>query len=345
LISKDSSRSSSQLLVGALLFAIGIGVGLLIAPARLLDSVQELVASTNGSTAEPLVSSIAVNVRSTRVESTEFETLYIDLAESDTRILQDVVRTGRRRGMILQESDAMLPARIRFAAGPEMRAKVRIKGDFLDHIDTDKWSLRIQLQDGHIEGMRRFSIQHPKTRGYIWEWLIMAMARHEGLIAPRSRFIQVVLNGNSTGIYYLEEHFSKELLESQGRREGPIVRFSEDAYWSTHYQYSLHTGRALTESIKPAALFTSAEPVAYGQGRIAQIDGLNRQLHEALRQLRDLQAQVLWSRSETNWTFQPSCVGCRPSRRCVRRRSMRSSTLIQCHGCTRSTRFFAANMA
>ena len=34
------------------------------------------------------------------------------------------------------------------------------------------------------------------------------------------------------GVYALEEHFTKELLESQKRREGVIISFDEHRFWS-----------------------------------------------------------------------------------------------------------------
>jgi hypothetical protein len=41
----------------------------------------------------------------------------------------------------------------------------------------------------------------------------------------------MMLNGEELGIMAIEEHFSKELLEAQSRREGIIVRFDESLVW------------------------------------------------------------------------------------------------------------------
>jgi hypothetical protein len=53
-----------------------------------------------------------------------------------------------------------------------------------------------------------------------------------GLLVPRYGFVNVVVNGEDWGVYAIEEGFSKELLESQGRRESVIVRFDESLYWA-----------------------------------------------------------------------------------------------------------------
>ena len=78
--------------------------------------------------------------------------------------------------------------------------------------------------------LKRFSIQHSKTRGYLHEWLFMKILKDEGLIAHRTRFVNFVLNGNNLGIYNLEEQHSKELFESNNRREGPIVGFNKNLW-------------------------------------------------------------------------------------------------------------------
>ena len=58
----------------------------------------------------------------------------------------------------------------------------------------------------------------------------MKVLKDEGLIAHRTRFVNFVLNGNNLGIYNLEEQHSKELLESNNRREGPIIGFNKNLW-------------------------------------------------------------------------------------------------------------------
>jgi hypothetical protein len=79
--------------------------------------------------------------------------------------------------------------------------------------------------------MRRFSIQHPKVRGFQGEILFFETLRHVDVLAPRYRFANITVNGERIGMMALEEHFSKELLESRQRREGPIMRFDESLVW------------------------------------------------------------------------------------------------------------------
>ena len=115
----------------------------------------------------------------------------------------------------------------------KLKAELRLKGDWVDHIEhPTKLSFRIKIRkQGYVFGMKRFSIQHPKTRKYQAELLLMDEMRRWGVIAPRYRFVDVRINDYGIGVMALEEHFSKELLESQTRREGPIVILDEDLMW------------------------------------------------------------------------------------------------------------------
>jgi hypothetical protein len=136
------------------------------------------------------------------------------------------------RGVLLQGDSDFVPASIR-SGDKNIRVKLRLKGDWTDHLEGNKWSFRIHVKGKkQLFGMRRFSIQHPKTRGYQGEVLVNETLRHMGVIAPRYFFVDVVLNGDGIGIMAVEEHSSKEMLEANGRRESVIIRFDESQFWA-----------------------------------------------------------------------------------------------------------------
>ncbi len=118
----------------------------------------------------------------------------------------------------------------------DFKIKAKLKGVHEDHWKHPlKWSFKIKMDDEQNElktifNLKRFSLQHSKTRGYLHEWLFMKVLKDEGLIAHRTRFVNFVLNGNNLGIYNLEEQHSKELLESNNRREGPIIGFNKNLW-------------------------------------------------------------------------------------------------------------------
>ena len=120
-------------------------------------------------------------------------------------------------------------------------------------------------------GMNKFSLQSPVTRNYIWEWLFHELLRYEGLPSLRYYFRPLIVNGNHRGIYAIEEHFDKILLESNGFKEAPIIKFSEDLFWESRhkigYRKSFSTGFKLKKIFKNPVLnknFTTANKLLNG---------------------------------------------------------------------------------
>ena len=81
--------------------------------------------------------------------------------------------------------------------------------------------------------MKAFSIQHPKTRSFLKEWIMHQIFRDENILTTRYGFVTASLNGENLGIYAYEEHFSKELLKYNKRMEAPILKVNEEGIWET----------------------------------------------------------------------------------------------------------------
>ena len=158
--------------------------------------------------------------------------LVLDIKFRNLQQLYRLRAAALEEHVMLQGDDAFVPGTIRHNGGAA-RVRLRFKGDFTSHIRGDKWSFRIHVKgDDHILGLRRFSIQHPAQRAYQGEVLFFETLRHVGVLAPRYFFVDAVINGSDVGLMAVEEHFSKELLESNGRRDGVIVRFDETLMWT-----------------------------------------------------------------------------------------------------------------
>jgi len=140
-------------------------------------------------------------------------------------------REALERRFLITEEDAFVPATLRLD-GRSVDVRVRLKGDLSDHLLGDKWSFRVEVQGGDsVLGMRRFSLQAPYTRGFQAEPLFFDFLREQGILTPRYRIVDLRVNGRSAGRMALEEHFGNELLESQKRRAGVIVRFDEQYFY------------------------------------------------------------------------------------------------------------------
>ncbi len=218
---------------------------------------------------------VAVNYpKGFQVDPIELE---LKVNDADMQRLQQVVEDARARGVIVPEGNEYVPAELISPDGIS-KAKVRIKGKLTDHVKGDKWSFRvIARKNGGFNGMRRFSLQHPGTRNYLYDWFYHKLMEGEGIVALRYGFVRLRFNDEDLGVYAYEEHFGPELLENNGRSEGPIFRFDPSLYW----EHRLNEMRKLKVD-GPYAEYQAASVDAFGSGEIAEDPGLRRQFEEAV---------------------------------------------------------------
>ncbi len=155
--------------------------------------------------------------------------LVLDINQTNIQKLAYQRERALANGVHIFESGDWVEARIRVNE-LSLPIRIRLKGTLSDHWeDNRKWSYAIRLRGGNTyKGMERFTIQDPAARDFIFEWLYMKALRKEGLIASRLAFVEVFINGDNHGIYALEEHYDRLLIENNRLREGPIVGFNKD---------------------------------------------------------------------------------------------------------------------
>jgi hypothetical protein len=159
------------------------------------------------------------------------------VAPKHWRALAAMRGAALQKGLIEDSEQEEVPGRLR-VHGEELPIDLRLKGDYTDHLQGDKWSFRIAIGgDAEFGGMRRFSVQDPRTKGFHGEVLLFATLRHLQVLAPRYRFVTAALNGADLGVMAVEEHVGKELLESQGRRDGPVVHLDEAMFFAGRDDY------------------------------------------------------------------------------------------------------------
>ncbi|MDA0820834.1 MAG: CotH kinase family protein [Proteobacteria bacterium] len=153
--------------------------------------------------------------------------------------------------------------------GKKFKSKLRLKGDrdiHFDHLDTASYRVKIRGNQS-LWGMKFFSLHKPRARNYIHEWIFLEMMNKEGVISPRYKFVKVVVNGKDNGVYAVEEHYTKLLLENRQSREGPILRFDEST--GTNY---------VTSTITPyeQSKWLSKENLPVAQIAIQLLEGYRR---------------------------------------------------------------------
>ena len=161
------------------------------------------------------------------------ETLTLDIKFLDFRKLEQKRDEALKKDILMTAADDYVPAVIHYL-GQSYKVKVRLKGDWIDHLLGDKWSFRVKVSgDDTLMGMKKFSLQSPLTRHYIHEWIFQKILQKEDVLNLRYSFLKMTLNGKDLGIYAIEEHFEKRLLENQGMKEGPIIKFDESLLWQS----------------------------------------------------------------------------------------------------------------
>ncbi|MEE9385057.1 MAG: hypothetical protein V3V08_16755 [Nannocystaceae bacterium] len=171
------------------------------------------------------------------------------------------------------DDNTWVPAKIRDGER-RLKVKVRLKGVFRDHWeDPKKWSMLVKVKGGETyKSMKRFSVQRPSAREFIYEWLFLKMIGDEGLIALRIDFMEIVVNGESLGIYTLEEQSGKRLVENNTHREGPIVGFGSSGWLE---MFRAHEGQT-------AGTFEMADIRSTQSGSIPLGTAMNRANRRAL---------------------------------------------------------------
>jgi len=113
--------------------------------------------------------------------------------------------------------------------------KIRHSGDQKDHIsfhgNSIIQSIDVHLDNGNIRGFTKFKLLKPNTRGVLEDVIIQnQLLKNLGYLAPRTIIVNAKIN-TAESIMILQEKASKELLEYNNRREGPILEANEKYFW------------------------------------------------------------------------------------------------------------------
>jgi hypothetical protein len=150
--------------------------------------------------------------------------LYLDVKFEDVQLLNYARESAMTRGMITGiEQEVSIKANLSIGA-EKYKIKMSPTGQNMDMIGSyDKRAYKVKVLDRKkLYGMREFKLLPPLSRHHIVEWVGHELEGREGLISLRYFFIEVTLNGKDLGVYAVEEHFNKELLENRQAREGII---------------------------------------------------------------------------------------------------------------------------
>jgi len=171
-----------------------------------------------------------------------FKAINLEIKDKNWDKIQQKRSEAFRKGILESEDDDWVKAQL-IDSVQQIPVQLRLKGDWLDHLQGDKWSYRLKVRkESAWEGMRTFSLHTPAARFFLHEWVAHQLLRQQDVLVTRYDFLNLSVNGEGKGIYAIEEQFDKVLVEQQNRREGPIIRFSEDGFWKAIQKQLAHLG-------------------------------------------------------------------------------------------------------
>lgn len=187
----------------------------------------------------------------------EIDLPVIKIKVKDYKKITDQIEAAKKTGVLLDEK--FYSAEILFQ-DKVFSAKIRPKGDWSDHLNLDKPSLRIKLKgDDSILGMQQFSIQHPKTRNYLNEWFFHQAAKKLGIVSLNFDFVRIEINGKNYGIFCIEQFFDDLLVEKNRQRKGPIVKFDDNPFWRSVAMTSINHENSANLKNSPVVVIESRE--------------------------------------------------------------------------------------
>jgi len=159
------------------------------------------------------------------------DAIEIKISSANMKVIDSLRLRALENGVIDNSLKRYFDAEIK-TAHAVIPIQIRLKGDWVDHLKGDKWSFRIKVKPGFsFNGLKSFSIQSPHTRSFLEEYVLHKLFEQEDVLTTRYDFSPIMLNGKNLGIYAIEEHFDKQLLEAKRRREGPILKLDEGGHW------------------------------------------------------------------------------------------------------------------
>lgn len=192
------------------------------------------------------------------------EILALAIGTSGQQDLAEKRREAIEQGILFSDADDWVNARISISDQERLPVRLRLKGDWLDHLAGDKWSYRVKVRDPYEwKHLKEFSLHTPAARYHLHEWALHRLWEQEDVLTTRYDLVELQVDGESKGIYAYEEHFTKQLIESRERREGPILKFNEDGLWLAYQRQLGANGFIMFGHTPSAAAWENADITAF----------------------------------------------------------------------------------
>tara|TARA_B110000211_G_C14081533_1_gene554767 strand:- start:1106 stop:2992 length:1887 start_codon:yes stop_codon:yes gene_type:complete len=172
----------------------------------------------------------SINQTIPRIDNIEKIELTID--SSAFSKLNTIRDEALKEKVLITTNDSWVKGNMKIGS-EKFKIKLRLKGDWTDHLRGTKWSFRIKILKGEKwNNQTTFSIQAPGTRSYSNEWLVHKIMKNENVLTTNYQFNPVVLNGTPLGLFAVEEHPNESFLKHRDL-DGFIFKYSDEVLWRT----------------------------------------------------------------------------------------------------------------
>ncbi len=178
----------------------------------------------------------------------------------------------------------------------EFRSKLRINGDWIDHIKQIEngeliSSLDVRLLDGHIDNITRFKLFLPESRFSNNEIFVSTILEELEFLVPRTQKVFINLNGNKT-VFLFQEKIVKEMIENNFLRESSILEFNEKQIWENRLALKDN------ETVSKSPIFAKVNNTRWAASNTYNFTGSVKAIHKLNQTLFDSKNQY----NELNFT-------------------------------------------
>lgn len=170
-------------------------------------------------------------------------------------------------------------------------AKIRLKGDFTDHIsDPKKWSYKVKIKNGDkVFNMAEFAIQRPETRNGFGEWVFHKMLGYNDILHVYYDFVYVNQNKEDLGLYAIEGRFNDDFFEYHNIEKQPILRLNDNLFFNAKRHFGVVKNKVEDQDYSAY----SAVIDAYDTDEIIENGALKKNLEKATSMLEDFRTGKL----------------------------------------------------
>lgn len=106
--------------------------------------------------------------------------------------------------------------------------KIKLKGDWKDHINTGVWSYKTTGSKEVLNGTPQVTFQNIKARNMLKEWLFLKLCDDANIVTPFYEVTTLAINKSAAYLCVAEESFAKGFIKRKTGYDAPVLRLYED---------------------------------------------------------------------------------------------------------------------